>query len=70
MPKTGYNQEDEGTTTDIGNQSLRLIIEPFLISKTQANDDYQRTKEMVVKVFLENAELNQTPDDEIHNALY
>jgi hypothetical protein len=25
---------------------------------------------MVVKVFLENAELNQTSDDEIHNALH
>jgi hypothetical protein len=33
----------------------------------QGNDDHQCTKQMVVKVLLENAELNQTTNNEIHS---
>ena len=45
--------------TDVGEQSLRLIIEPFLIAEEEKNDDHRCTKQVVIEIILENTELNQ-----------
>jgi hypothetical protein len=52
--------------TDVGEQSLRLIIEPFLITKEQKNDDHRCTKQVVIEIILKNTELNQSPYEEGH----
>ena len=52
--------------TDIGEQCLRLVLEPFLVAKEEENDDHRSAKQVVVEITLENAEFNQRSYDEGH----
>jgi len=52
--------------TDVGEQSLRLIIEPLLITKEEKNDDHRCTEQVVIEIVLENTELNQSSYEEGH----
>jgi len=45
---------------------LRLVLEPFLITKEEENDDHRCTKQVVVEIFLKNTEPNQSSYEEGH----
>ena len=52
--------------TDVGEQSLRLILEPLLITKEEEDDHHRRAKQVVVEIILENTEFDQSSYDEGH----
>src|ERR1700758_1601347 len=63
--KDCVHPKDERAVTNVGEQSLRLIIEPFLIAKEEKNNDHRCTKQVVTEIILENTELNQSSYDKV-----
>jgi hypothetical protein len=55
---------------NVGNQSLRLIAEPFLIAKECADDHHRRPEEMVIEISLEEADFRKLTHQPIHDGSF
>src|SRR5215469_5457000 len=67
--ENGVHPENQGAVADVRNQSLRFVLEPFLISKEEEDDHHRGADQVVIEVSLQKPRFRQQCDERIHGLL-
>src|SRR2546427_384333 len=59
--------EEQRAVADIGNQHLRLVVEPLLIPEEQEENDQRGPHQVVVEIFSQQAEPDRGVDQHVHS---